>query len=157
MRRRRLRRCLAVSTVIGNMLMILITLSLAAILIAWAGSSFGAFSGGSGIFFVQRQQAMEERFVIEVVNFTKSQNFIDVFVRNVGVEQINVVAIYANGTAYTPTGNRGCTLLNAQPLAIGSVCDFNIVYTPGWSTGNIFNIVVASGRGNQVTYTVRGP
>ena len=177
MRRRRLRRCLAVSTVIGNMLMICITLSLAAVLVAWAGTSFGAFSGGSQAFFVQRGQALQERFVIEEVFFNKTAQQIFLFVRNVGPININIVAIYVNGTSLTPstlTGHGWCSFSGTPPTqslgvqsssSSSSICEFSLTwptctYPPNncpWITGNIFLIVVASTRGNQMAYTARAP
>lgn len=42
---------MAISTVVANMMMIAITLSLAAILVAWAGTTYGLFSGTSQNFF----------------------------------------------------------------------------------------------------------
>ena len=204
------------STVVGNMLMILVTLSLAAILVAWAGTSFGAFSGGSQLFFAQREQALQERFVIEEVFFndtatgmpTSQAQQIFIFVRNVGPININIVAIYVNGTSastssvyssgttgvlavinngashgwdsFTPgtTNNpdAGClappsgTSVPYVGLTVGAVCEFALAwpdtispptscapnYCP-WSTNaaTIFQIVVASGRGNQEAYTAR--
>jgi len=179
LRRRRLRRCLAVSTVIGNMLMICITLSLAAVLVAWAGTSFGGFSGGSQAFFVQRGQALQERFVIEAVFFnrTASPQQIFVFVRNVGPININIVAIYVNGTSLTPvsgashgwcsfSGTPGSASLGVQAPGQAPVCEFSLNwpssgcsapnYCP-WVTGDIFQFVIGSTRGNQVAYTARAP
>ena len=99
-----MKRSLAVSTVVANMLLILVIMSLAAALVAWAGTSFGGFAGGSEPYFVQRQQALEEQFVIENVFLTKSQGFIDIFVRNVGATIVGVVAVYVNEIPETPTG-----------------------------------------------------
>lgn len=186
MRRRKFRRCLAVSTVIGNMLMILITLSLAAILVAWAGSTYGAFSGGSSLFFLQRGQALQERLVVEEVFFVKASNYMRVFVRNVGVEQLNIVAIYINGTSFQPasawngqTPGSGqtqvvspCTVTqvgsnHVVSENVGAVCEFQLGIPNGsldtlcgsapWCSGDIINIVVATSRGNQATYTARAP
>jgi archaellum component FlaF (FlaF/FlaG flagellin family) len=161
---------LGVSTVIANMLMIAITLSLAAILVAWAGSSYGAFTSGSQLFFQQREQALEERFVIENVFFNKtaSPSTILVFVRNVGVEDINVVAVYVNGTLLTPQpAGHGSTCVFSGPsssvkLLVGGVCEFNLQWGPppgGKAMGNgaIFFIKVASARGNQASDIARGP
>ncbi len=159
--RRKWKSKLGVSTVIANMLMITITLSLAAILVAWAGTSYGAFSGGSQLFFQQRGQALQERFVVEEVFFNATQNRVLVFVRNVGAEDIKVVAIYVNGTALSPTGSGGtCTFSGSSPslqLGVGSVCEFNLNWGKTWTTGSIFNILVASARGNQAAYIARGP
>ena len=158
---RRWKSRLGVSTVIANMLMILITLSLAAILVAWAGTSYGAFTSGSQIFFEQRGQALQERFVVENVFFNKSQTRVLVFVRNVGVEDINIAAVYVNGTALQPTGS-GSTCILPNRLPVGGICEFNLLWSQStWTassgTGAIFYIVVASARGNQASYTARGP
>ena len=98
------RRRLAVSTVVASMLMILITMSLAAGLVAWASTSYGGFTGGSQPYYVQRQEALEEQFVIENVFLTKSNARIDVFVRNVGASIVGIVAVYVNEIPETPTG-----------------------------------------------------
>lgn len=177
MRIRKIKRRLAVSTVIGNMLMIAITLSLAAILVAWAGTTYGAFTGGSQVYFAQRQQALQERFVIENVYFNKTGTppTMLIFLRNVGVEEVKIAAIYVNGTSLTPqTGHTWlCTTLpytlSVQGVSnVQSVCEFSVdvssVVSGGaictsipWCSGAIFLIVVTSARGNQVTYTARGP
>lgn len=150
--------------------MILITLSLAAILVAWAGTSFGAFSGGSQLFFVQRGQALQERFVIETVFFNATctptpctgPNTIMIFVRNVGLEDIQLVAIYANGKTGLGMNSqpwlcqgKSCTL--PFTLGVQQVVEFNLNYGSSWTTGTVFTIVVASARGNQAVATARGP
>jgi hypothetical protein len=141
-------------------MMITITLSLAAILVAWAGSSYGAFTSGSQLFFVQRGEALQERFVVENVFFNKTgtNRTIMIFVRNVGVEELNVVALYVNGTSLQPFGS-GAWLCTALPqlITVGAVCQFNLQWSTTWATGSIFYIVVASARGNQATYVARGP
>jgi hypothetical protein len=166
------------------MLMILITLSLAAILVAWAGTSFGAFSGGSSLYFAQRGQAMQERFVIENAFFLKTgtpPNTLLIFVRNVGSIEVNITAIYVNGTSLggslqsTPTSTPPlCATLrlgsNTPNLPVQTVCEFSLLVTPGnsvvrggaicgstWCPNSIFYILVASNRGNQAVYTARGP
>ncbi len=157
---RRWKRRLGVSTVVANMMMIVITLSLAAILVAWAGTTFGTFSGGSQLFFNQRGQALQERFVIETMFFnnTSGASNIMIFVRNVGVIDIQVVAIYVNGNSLLPTGSAGY-LCKALPVALGvqQVCEFNMLVSPTWTSGTVFTVVVASARGNQVVGTARGP
>jgi len=191
MHKRRWIRRLGVSTLVANMLMILITLSLAAILVAWVGTSYGSFTGGSQLFFVQRQQALQERFAIEMVFFnkTESNSTIMLFVRNVGMQQITIEAIYINGTSITssmlgsskPGLCSPSTITATLPttMPIGAVCEFFIgpygstgqtKYTPTgdavactglksgqWCSGTLFNIIVASARGNQATYSARGP
>jgi hypothetical protein len=160
---------LGVSTVVANLMMITITMALAAILVAWAGTTYGAFAGGSQLFFVQRGQALQERFVIEYVYFiTTTPNTVKVFVRNVGAEQIQIASIYVNGKSFSGSsmgvqspGPGVCILQNNAvtiPVAAGtstSVCEFDITTT--WPSGSTVYVVAASLRGNQATYTVRGP
>jgi len=156
-----------ISTIVANIMMIGLTLSLGAILVAWAGQSYGAFGGGSQLYFQQRGQALQENFVIEEVFFEKNSTTqqIFVFVRNVGLININVVAIYANGTSLTPTSVlkvfSPCSSFSGTPLSVsigvGVVCEFTWQPTSAWSSGTIFILVVASQRGNQVASTWRGP
>jgi len=160
MRRRRLKHTLAISTVVANLLMIAITLSLAAILVAWAGSTYGSFSSGAQLFFVQRGQAMQERFVVENVYFNSSESYIRVFVRNVGVEEIRVVAIYVNGTNPSEVSGGTCAVPGSPvTMGVGSVCEFRLswTFTGGYLSGSVFNLVVATARGNQAAYMARGP
>ena len=145
------------------MMMIGITLSLGAILVAWAGQSYGAFSGGSQLFYQQREQALQENFVIEEVFFEKNTTGqIFVFIRNVGLININVVAIYVNGTSIAPASLKIATCSfsgtpSSASIPVGVVCEFSWQQSVVWNSGSIFYIVVASMRGNQVAYTGRGP
>jgi hypothetical protein len=151
MKIRKLKRKLGVSTVVANMLMILITLSLAAILVAWAGTTFGAFSGGSSLFFQQRGQALQERFVVENVYFDKylSPPVIRVFVRNVGVEETVMVALYVNGGTPLPTATTTATATATGSLTTQTITG-NFPYTtmtqfgPTTSSGTIFSIAKAT-------------
>jgi hypothetical protein len=162
-------------------MMIGVTLSLGAILVAWAGQSYGAFGGGSQVYFQQRGQAIQESFVIEEVFFNKTANQIYIFVRNVGTININIVAIYVNGTSLTPVSmtHGGTCLFSGTPstcsqtttptasaiFGVGAAYEFAVTwpscsYPPNycpWNTGNIFYVVVASLRGNQAAYTARAP
>jgi archaellum component FlaF (FlaF/FlaG flagellin family) len=136
-------------------MMIGVTLSLGAILVAWAGQSYGAFGGGSQLYYQQRGQALQENFVIEEVSFTKSSSQIFVFVRNVGLIDMNVTAIYINGTAPS-------TISPSLPnhLGVESVVEFTIttsVWGSSTTSGDILIFVVASARGNQVASTWRAP
>jgi archaellum component FlaF (FlaF/FlaG flagellin family) len=161
-----------ISTIVANIMMIGITLSLGAILVAWVGQSYGAFGGGSQLYYQQRGQALQESFVIEEVFFIKSgspNDQIDIFVRNVGLININIAAIYVNGTSLTPTSSSTCTSSGtpaSYSLGVQQVCEFNVdwsltcTYPPNycpWNSGNILVIVVASQRGNQVAATWRAP
>lgn len=167
MRTRRFKHTLAVSTIVANMLMIAITLSLAAILVAWAGTTYGSFSGGSQLFFLQRGEAMQERFVVENVWFNKTGpggGEIMVFVRNVGAEEVNIVALYVNGNPQALTSVLSPCSYDAAKghvtIVLGSsnpnnVCEFKLL-SMTWTTGQVLSIVLASDKGNQAAYAARG-
>jgi hypothetical protein len=156
MKIRRLKRKLGVSTVVANMLMILITLSLAAILVAWAGTTFGAFSGGSSLFFQQRGQALQERFVVENVYFDKylSPPVIRVFVRNVGVEETVMVALYVNGGPL-PTAATTATATATGPLTTSTIVG-NFPYTTvtQYTAGPTFTSATATTTITSTSMTV---
>jgi FlaG/FlaF family flagellin (archaellin) len=147
MKKTKLKHCLAVSTVVANMLMILITLSLAAILVAWAGTTYGAFSGGSSIFFQQRGQALQERFVIENVYFDKymSPPVIRVFVRNVGAEETIMVALYVNGGTPLPTATTTATATATGPLTTSTIVgNFPYMTVTQYTAGTTFTSATAT-------------
>jgi hypothetical protein len=179
MKGRRFNRRLAVSTIVANMLMILITISLATVVIAWAGTTYGTFAGVSQLFFQQSSQALPEKLVIENVFFVKASSLLKTFVRNVGVEQLLIVAIYVNGTTFTFTGasgGKGVQVIipcraKLQPSntwavneTVGSVCEFDITITSmdsscspsPWCTGDLFYITVATARGNEAILVAKG-
>ena len=144
---------------ISNIMMIAITLSLAAILIAWTGSTYGIFTGGAQVFYAERGQAMQERFVVEDAFFNKPSMQLWIYVRNTGAEQINVVAVYVNGTSLLLVPSAPCTLSGTPQsvlITVGGVCEFTLNWTQSWNTGALFYIIVASARGNRATFTVRG-
>jgi len=184
---RKAKRNLGVSSLVANMLMVLIVMALGSLLVAWATSNYGLYTGGSQLYFNQRQQALEEQFAIENVAFTKSQGYIDIFVRNVGATQVHVVAIYVDEVPMTPTGTgpngATCTIPSGTPpgLILGTaaassgvtacnqtpnVADFTVWLANGfnsncptqpWCSGDVFYIVVASGEGNQAAFSVGAP
>lgn len=155
--------------------MIVITVTLATIVVAWVGTTYGLFAGTSQQFFLQTGQALPERFVIENAFLLKSSSLLKVFVRNVGSQSVNIVAIYVNGTSYVP--KQANLVVPVCPYAqvnnnwvvnetVGNVCEFDLTLPSNmdptcspspWCTGDIFNIVVATARGNVATLTTRGP
>ena len=165
------RQRLGISTVIASMLMIVITVSLAGIVLVWAGTTYGLFTGKAQQAFAQNGQAMGESFTIENLFFLKSSSTLKVFVRNVGAQQINIAALYVNGTAYFPIQPNTGVLVVVSPckviqvnsvwvanMTVSSVCEFDLKIpsmdascSPSpWCTGDVFNIVVATLRGNRV-------
>ncbi|HUO42411.1 MAG TPA: hypothetical protein VMU35_05495, partial [Methylomirabilota bacterium] len=106
------------STALAAIIMIAIMLAAAAALINWEGSGFGALFSGSQVHYQQQQQAEQERFDVEKVYYNAPQNqpVLRVFVRNDGPVEVNIVAIYVNGTMVTPSSpDPSCAVSGNQP------------------------------------------
>jgi len=141
----------AVSPVIANVLMVMAVFALGTILFAWATSSFGAYQGGAGLWFVNRGEALKERLVIEQVSFTSAfdpslNELIILYVRNVGTIDCKIVAIYVNASAIG-------TVSPAMPisLGVGSVTSINVTLANPWHSGSVSTIAVATARGDVVS------
>ena len=58
-----------ISTIMANLMMLVIVVSLSVLLFVWATSSFGAYTGGVGYWFSSRSIANQERVSVETVYF----------------------------------------------------------------------------------------
>src|SRR3989442_10323412 len=85
-----------ISTIMANLTMLVIVVSLSSLLFVWAISSFGAYQGGAGYWFSSRSIANQERVSVENVYFGSS--LINIYVRNVGTIPFTVVSLYLNGS-----------------------------------------------------------
>lgn len=100
--------------------------------------------------------------MIEMVFFNASNHYIYIFVRNVGVIDFHLSAIYLNGNTITATCSASWQCLGKSTatnldLPVQQVVELPLSYGSSWTSGTVFTIVVASSRGNQVTVTARGP
>jgi len=144
----------AVSPVIANVLMVMAVFALGTILFAWATSSFGAYQGGAGIWFINRGDALKERLVIECVDFTMTpppfHNTINVYVRNVGTIDLKVVAIYVNATRALVASTTPSLPVS---LGVGQVTCITVLLSTTWGSGSTTSIMVATARGNSASGT----
>src|SRR5437899_5751388 len=96
----------AISTIMANLTMLIIVVSLSSLLFIWAVSSFGAYQGGAGYWFSSRSVANQERMSVEGFYFynCNSHNCALTYVRNVGTIQFTIVSVYINSTLYNSRG-----------------------------------------------------
>src|SRR5881628_4195790 len=94
----------AIATIMANLTMLVIVVSLSSLLFVWAISSFGAYQGGAGYWFSSRSIANQERLSVENAFFTGScgtcNNIIKVYVRNVGTIPFTIASVYVNSTLF---------------------------------------------------------
>src|SRR5713226_460521 len=135
----------AISTIMANLTMLVIVVSLSSLLFVWAISSFGAYQGGAGYWFSSRSIANQERVSVENVYFGTST--ITIYVRNVGTIPFTVASIYLNGSQ---------TGVNNRVINVTQVYGFPILSTLAGSApahGDIQKITVATSRGTVVATT----
>ena len=140
----------AISTIMANLTMLIIVVSLASLLFVWAISSFGAYQGGAGYWFSSRSIANQERVSVEEVFFTGSlHNIAYVYVRNVGQIPFTIASVYFNSTVYQQSQVVNVT----QSVMLQS--PGGIVFGPGitWGSGDTQTVTVATLRGTVVTTT----
>src|SRR5439155_27358276 len=96
-----------ISTIMANLMMLVIVVSLSGLLFVWATSSFGAYTGGAGYWFTRRSIANQERVSLEAVYFVRAgsvNNLVIFYVRNVGTTPFSIASVYVNATFYIWSG-----------------------------------------------------
>jgi hypothetical protein len=156
LRVRRLRRTLAVSTVVGTVLMTTLAITLGTIVVFWASQTFGNYQNSASVYFNNRAAALRESLAMEDVWFysagsscagSGTKSCINLTVRNTGTTELKVVAFYINGTSKTPL-----SVTLPYTIEVGKSKTFTFLYnTSAWgSTTKVYFIQVATARGNQV-------
>ena len=133
-----------ISTIMANLTMLVIVVSLSSLLFVWAISSFGAYQGGAGYWFSSRSIANQERVSVENVYFGTS--LINIYVRNVGTIPFTISSLYLNGSQTSV----------ARVINVTQVYGFAIPSTLAGSApahGDIQKITVATSRGTVVQTT----
>jgi len=133
-----------ISTIMANLTMLVIVVSLSSLLFVWAISSFGAYQGGAGYWFSSRSIANQERVSVENVYFGSS--IINIYVRNVGTIPFTVVSLYLNGTQSSVTRVINVTQVYGFPMV-------NTITGSAPAHGDIQKITIATSRGTVVTTT----
>jgi len=140
----------AISTIMANLMMLVIVVTLSSLLFVWAISSFGAYQGGAGYWFSSRSVANQERPSVENAFFTGScgtcNNIVKVYVRNVGTIPFTIASVYMNSTLFQ----------FQQTVNVGNVTTTPLTLTligQTWAHNDIQKITVATTRGTIATTT----
>jgi len=132
----------AISTIMANLTMLVIVVSLSSLLFVWSISSFGAYTGGAGYWFSSRSIANQERPSVEGVFFSKTgstNNVVTVFVRNVGAVPFTVASVYLNSTLYN---------IVLPQVGVSQVQQVQLTLSGQlWVKGDLQTITVATLRG----------
>jgi hypothetical protein len=142
-----------ISTIMANLTMLVIVVTLSSLLFVWAISSFGAYQGGAGYWFSSRSIANQERVTVENAFFTGScgscNNIVKIYVRNVGTIPFTLASVYVNGSLYQITPlTVGVGNVTAVPPS-----GLSLVNGQVWAHGDLQKITVATTRGTVITTT----
>jgi hypothetical protein len=153
----------AISTIMANLTMLIIVVSLSSLLFIWAVSSFGAYQGGAGYWFSSRSVANQERMSVEGAYFYQSGglNYALVYVRNVGTIPFTIVSVYINSTLYNSPGTFPALQVNVSQVAPicppGGICGPNggiLRFGQGVpGSGDTQTVTIATQRGTVISTT----
>ncbi|HVH14548.1 MAG TPA: hypothetical protein VNA15_02365 [Candidatus Angelobacter sp.] len=156
----------AISTIMANLTMLIIVVSLSSLLFIWAVSSFGAYQGGAGYWFSSRSVANQERMSVEGVYFytSSSINYGLIYVRNVGTIPFTIVSVYINSTLYNSPATFPALQVNVSQVApicpsTNGICGpssggINMHFTqPTLGPGDTQTVTIATQRGTVITTT----
>src|SRR2546428_8614417 len=157
----------AISTIMANLTMLIIVVSLSSLLFIWAISSFGAYQGGAGYWFSSRSIANQERMSVEGAYFytstTTGLNYGLVYVRNVGTIPFTIVSVYINATLYNSPNTFPALPVNVSQVApicpsTNGICEPNggisLHFTqPTLGPGDTQTVTIATQRGTVITTT----
>ena len=138
----------AISTIMANLTMLIIVVSLSSLLFVWAISSFGAYQGGAGYWFSSRSLANQERVSVELVAFT-SPNIANIYVRNVGTIPFTIASAYLNSTQQSVSQVVNVT----QVVQLGGPTGMVFPGFTSWKSGDVQTVTVATLRGTVITTT----
>ena len=131
-----------ISPVVATVLLIIISVGLAALLYAWATGWFGTTTQGTS-------QAPKASIMIDTVSYDSTTGQVTVYVRNIGTVTINISAVYIKDINGKVVGQTFPTTNNQ--IAPGDVVSV-AVSTGQLSSGSYVALAVAS-DGSEATYT----
>src|SRR6059058_1230227 len=143
----------AISTIMANLTMLVIVVSLSSLLFVWSVSSFGAYQGGAGYWFSSRSVANQERLSVEGAYFYSSGiiNYALIYVRNVGTIPFTIASVYLNATLYQISPGLQITVNNVTaingPQGLCMSCVSQALNHGVWT------VTVATQRGTVLTTT----
>lgn len=143
---------LGISTIMANLLMLIIVVTLSSLLFVWSVSSFTGYQSGAGFWFSSRSNSNQERPSVENVFFGSGANCpggyaycVTIYVRNAGTIPVTISSIYLNQTLYTQS---------YSPILVNGVQQFQFpLIGQSWMKGDLQTLTVATSRGTTVQTT----
>ncbi len=151
MNRRRYKR--ALSTVVTSVILLSAVAIMGTMVVTWANMKLGSQEEALTVTFNKSINRLNEDFIVENVWYDYVLNNVNVTITNVGIIGLNVTEIkftdYSSGDLVTLSITDGGILVQES-------FNTNVTYS-GLTSGDVFNVVVTSERGNIIQKQVLPP
>lgn len=152
MKRRGYRR--ALSTVVTSVILLSAVAIMGTMVVTWANMKLGSQEEALTVTFTNNINKLNEDFIVEYVWYDYVLNNVNVTITNVGIIGLNVTEIkFVNPSDYS---NLVTLSITDGGILVQKSFNTNVTYS-GLTSGDTFNVVVTSERGNIVQKQVLPP
>ena len=152
MSRRRYRR--ALSTVVTSVILLSAVAIMGTMVVTWANMKLGSQEEALTVTFNKSINRLNEDFIVENVWYDYVLNNVNVTITNVGIIGLNVTEIkFTDSSDYS---NLATLSITDGGILVQESFNTNVTYS-GLTSGDVFNVVVTSERGNIIQKQVLPP
>ena len=144
----------ALSTIVTTAIILSAVAIMGSLVVGWANMKLGAQEQALSLTFNQNINRLNEDFVVENVWYDYSLNNVNVTITNIGILALNVTEIKFTDPSYY-SDLETLSITDGQTLVQKSFSR-NVTYS-GLTSGDAFNVVVTSERGNIIQKQVLPP
>ncbi len=145
MNRRRYKR--ALSTVVTSAILLSAIAVMGTMIVTWANMKLSSQEEALTVTFTDNINKLNEDFIVENVWYDYVLNNVNVTITNVGIIGLNVTEI--KFTDSSGSGNLVTLPITDGGLLVQKSFNTNVTYS-GLTSGNAFNVVVTTERGNII-------
>jgi len=144
----------ALSTIVTTAIILSAVAIMGSFVVGWANMKLGAQEQALSLTFTESINRLNEDFVIENVWYDYYYDNVNVTITNVGILALNVTEIkFTNSSDYRDLVTMKIT---DGRILVQGLLSTNVTY-PDLTSGNEFNVVVSSERGNIIQKQVLPP
>lgn len=152
MNRRGYRR--ALSTVVTSVILLSAVAIMGTMVVTWANMKLGSQEEALTVTFNKSINKLNEDFIVENVWYDYVLNNVNVTITNVGIIGLNVTEIkFIDSSDYS---NLATLPITDGGILVQESFNTNVTYS-GLTSGDVFNVVVTSERGNIIQKQVLPP
>ena len=152
MNRRGYRR--ALSTVVTSVILLSAVAIMGTMVVTWANMKLGSQEEALTVTFNKSINRLNEDFIVEYVWYDYVLNNVNVTITNVGIIGLNVTEIkFTDSSDYS---NLATLSITDGGILVQESFNTNVTYS-GLTSGDVFNVVVTSERGNIIQKQVLPP